>query len=123
MESISDLDCNQPIFHSHVHVVNHSTLPTSFTVRRVDTPPMRHDKIRDAFANLMSEVCYDVEIEPKPARKNFTKITERRLKYHESLKNSKYHRYFYKSNRAASARSFLAALVMPHQQLREQWGA
>ena len=26
---------------------------------------MRHDEIRDTFANLMSEVCYDVEIEPK----------------------------------------------------------
>ena len=26
---------------------------------------MRHDEIRDTFSNLMSEVCYDVEIEPK----------------------------------------------------------
>ena len=26
---------------------------------------MRHDEIIDTFANLMSEVCYDVEIEPK----------------------------------------------------------
>ena len=64
MESISDLDGNQPTFHSHVHVVNHSTLPTSFIVRNADTPPMRDDKIRDTFANLMSKVCYDVEIEP-----------------------------------------------------------
>ena len=26
---------------------------------------MRHDEIKDTLANLMSEVCYDVEIEPK----------------------------------------------------------
>ena len=26
---------------------------------------MRHDEIRDTFVNLMSVVCYDVEIEPK----------------------------------------------------------
>ena len=26
---------------------------------------MRHVEIRDIFANLMSDVCYDVEIEPK----------------------------------------------------------
>ena len=26
---------------------------------------MRHDEIRDTFANLMSKICYDVEIEPK----------------------------------------------------------
>ena len=26
---------------------------------------MRHDEIRDTFANLMSVLCYDVEIEPK----------------------------------------------------------
>ena len=27
---------------------------------------MRNDEIRDTFAHLMSEVCYDVETEPKP---------------------------------------------------------
>ena len=27
---------------------------------------MRQDEIRDKFANLMIEVCYDIEIEPKP---------------------------------------------------------
>ena len=26
---------------------------------------MRQDEIRDNFANLMSDVCYDVEVEPK----------------------------------------------------------
>ena len=26
---------------------------------------MKHGEIRDTFANLMSEVCYKVEIEPK----------------------------------------------------------
>ena len=26
---------------------------------------MRHNEIRDTFAALMSEVCFDVEIEPK----------------------------------------------------------
>ena len=26
---------------------------------------MMHNEIRDTFANLMSEVCFDVEIEPK----------------------------------------------------------
>ena len=26
---------------------------------------MRHDKTRDTFANLISEVCYDVKIDPK----------------------------------------------------------
>ena len=26
---------------------------------------MRHDEIRDMFANLMSEICFDVEKEPK----------------------------------------------------------
>ena len=26
---------------------------------------MRHNEVRDTFANLMSEVCFGVEIEPK----------------------------------------------------------
>ena len=26
---------------------------------------MRHDEIRDTFAAIMKEVCFDVEIEPK----------------------------------------------------------
>ena len=26
---------------------------------------IKHERMRDTFANLMSEVCYDVEIEPK----------------------------------------------------------
>ena len=26
---------------------------------------MKHNEIRDRFANLMSEVCFDAEIEPK----------------------------------------------------------
>ena len=46
------------------------TLPTLFTVQKVDTPRLqsgylRHDEIRDTFASLLSEVRYDVEIEPK----------------------------------------------------------
>ena len=58
MDFLSDIDGNQPTFHSHVHVVNLSTLSTPFT-------HMRHIEIRDTFANLKSEVCFDVEIEPK----------------------------------------------------------
>ena len=126
---------------------------------------MRHNEIRDSFATLMSEVCFDIEIEPKPQSfqgENFVNIstttdedarldvkanglwgsrfsrtffdvkvfnphakTSRRLlkdayKYHESLENSTTNSEFYKSNRAASARSFLAALVVPHQQLLGQ---
>ena len=58
MDFISDIDGNQSTFHSHEHVVNLSTLSTPFT-------HMRHIEIRDTFANLKSEVCFDVEIEPK----------------------------------------------------------
>ena len=65
---------------------------------------MRHNEIRDTFATLMSEVCFDVEIEPKlqslqGESRNFFDVkvfnphtkTSRRLlkdayKYHESLK-------------------------------------
>ena len=59
------MDGNQPTFHSHVHVVNLSTLPTPLTVQKDGYNHMRHDEIRNTFANLMSEVRYDVEIEPK----------------------------------------------------------
>ena len=34
------------------------------TVHRAVTH-IRHNEIRDTFANLMNEVCHDVEIEPK----------------------------------------------------------
>ena len=57
MQFISDMDGYQPTFHSHVHVVNHCA--------KGGYAHMRHDEIRDTFASLMSEVCYDVEIEPK----------------------------------------------------------
>ena len=33
------------------------------TVRRVGTH-MRHNEIRDTFAKIMEDVCYDVEAEP-----------------------------------------------------------
>ena len=38
MGFISDMDRNQLIFHSHEQMVNFFTLPTLFTVKRVDTP-------------------------------------------------------------------------------------
>ena len=38
MGFISDMDRNQLTFHSHVQMVTFLTLPTLFTVQRVDTP-------------------------------------------------------------------------------------
>ena len=35
-----------------------------YTVQRAVTH-IRHNQIRDTFANLINEVCHDVEIEPK----------------------------------------------------------
>ena len=35
-----------------------------YTVRKAVTQ-IRHNDIRETFANLMNEVCHDVEIEPK----------------------------------------------------------
>ena len=37
MEFISDMDGNQPTFHSHVRVVNLSTLPGPFIGKKVVT--------------------------------------------------------------------------------------
>ena len=43
--------------------VNLLTLPTPFTKQR--HTHMRYNEISDSFATLMSEVCFDVQIEPK----------------------------------------------------------
>ena len=55
MEFISDMVGNQPQF----------GLTHALHCAKGGYTHLRHVEIRDTFASLMSEVCYDVEIEPK----------------------------------------------------------
>ena len=58
-----------------------------------------------------------------PHAKTSLRLLKDAYKYHESLKKIKLPTYLYKSNRAASARSFLTAPVVPHRELRRQCSA
>ena len=64
MEFTYDTDGNRPKLYSHMHVVQNSTGHMRYTARGRCTH-IRHNEIRDTIANLINEVCHDVEIELK----------------------------------------------------------
>ena len=167
MELISDMDGNQPTFHSHVHVVNLLTLLTRFTVQMFDTPTwgtmkseiplptswarfalmlkssrnfsrckaralssiqpqlmrrLTRCKSKRNMYSRFSRTFFDVKVFNTQA-KTSRRLLKDAYKNHDALKNSKCQQRVLHVERAASARSFLAALVVPHQQLHGQCSA